>query len=240
MTNIQELKQKYFFDSKAEHYETDSDDSWVLLDGINSFLNFVDPKLPQNILELGCGYGRWTMHLLRRGHRVSAVDISKNSLLALKEQAEKEQLFQGLTLINSNFEEDLFEESFDGAILAGVIHHLNYEKRRLIFSNVVKSVRPGGWVASFDPNPYNPLFYPLYLVKGLWEIERGFLSCNLPRITKLYRDNGLTSIQVDRYGLLPSRWAKICRFVVPLNRALNKIPLINKLAVFNYIKGIKV
>lgn len=212
-----------------------------------AFFRFLDLKKEVNILELGCGHGRWTLPLLRQGHKVTAVDISQKSLEALERRAKKEGLEKNLKVVRSNFENEEYDNLFDGALCLGVLHHLNPAKKEKIFANVVKAIKKGGLLAIHEPNPFNPLFYLLYLWRGIcyikergtWTIERGFLGSRLGDLKRLFRSQGLRDIKVRRYGMFPNRFADFFPFVIRLNEFLVKVPIVRNMSAFIFMKGVK-
>ena len=80
------------------------------------------------ILDLGCGFGRNTVFLARKGFRVDAVDVSKDTLERLKQNAENQGLLDKITLIHANIENFHFEEDFATIICTDVLHFFNKEK----------------------------------------------------------------------------------------------------------------
>ncbi|HPF51529.1 MAG TPA: methyltransferase domain-containing protein [Draconibacterium sp.] len=65
-----------------------------------------------NILDLGCGPGLYTEHYARKGHKVSGIDISKNSIDYARNSSQRNDL--NITYINANYlklepEEDKYD-----------------------------------------------------------------------------------------------------------------------------------
>lgn len=212
-----------------------------------AFFKFLDLKKEINILDLGCGHGRWTLPLLRQGHRVTAVDISQKSLEVLERRAKKEGLEKNLRVVKSNFEREEYDNLFDRALCLSLLSHVNPAKKEKIFANVVKAVKKGGFLAIYEPNPLNPLYYLLYLWRGIWGIRergtwavgKGFLGSRLGNLKRLFRSQGLRDVKVRRYGMLPNRFADTFPFVIRLNEILVKIPIIRNMSAFIFMKGIK-
>src|SRR5229473_8534263 len=73
--------QRRFYDATADEYDENFQQAnpyfaFVL----DRFLEAVDPRRGERILELGASGGRFTLPLLDRGCRVTAVDISRRSI----------------------------------------------------------------------------------------------------------------------------------------------------------------
>jgi SAM-dependent methyltransferase len=89
-----------------------------------------------NVLELGCGVGRLTRHLLGHGYRVTAVDNSPEMLAHVPVGAVK---------ICSSAEDLRVGTTFDAAILASsLINTPLVAQRSALLSACFKHLRPGG------------------------------------------------------------------------------------------------
>lgn len=102
-----------------------------------------------NILDLGCGPGLYTQQIAQKGHQVTGVDISENSIRYAREQAKINNL--DISYINKNYLElELPEKEFDLVMMIytdlGVL--LPAERSQLL-KTVEKSLKPGG-VFIFD------------------------------------------------------------------------------------------
>lgn len=216
------------------------------------FFEFMDMTRKLHILEIGCGTGRYTLPLLRKGHYVAATDVSSESLELLKKQALMEGLSKNLRVEKNNFEEEKLCQKyfgkFDLALMVGVIHHFDPQKREKIFKNVVLSVKTGGQVVALEPNPLNPFFYLLYFFNWLgniqdvhrWTTEKGMLYTSVFNLRRLFQKFGLERIQIKRYALLPSILGGRFTFVLFFNDLLLKIPMIKEFSLFIWIKGKKI
>jgi SAM-dependent methyltransferase len=100
------------------------------------------------VLDLGCGPGLYAEILAGKGHKVTAVDFSQNSISYAKSEAAKKNL--DIQYVQKNYLELDYENQFDLVILIytdfGVL--LPEERDRLL-SNIYKSLKPGG-VFIFD------------------------------------------------------------------------------------------
>jgi len=155
-----EQSQRQYWDSVAGkqwsgHY------SYQEVAEINDFIKFMDLAPKSTILEIGAGTGRWTIALLKRDHRVSATDISLQSLGFLKEYTTDMKVATNLILINTSFEEIPVNQKFDCILFGGVIHHISENTKAVIFANIVSTLKPGGTIVAFEPNPLNVLYYIL-------------------------------------------------------------------------------
>nr|VFJ67698.1 MAG: Ubiquinone/menaquinone biosynthesis C-methylase UbiE [Candidatus Kentron sp. DK] len=87
----------------------------------------------KDVIDLGCGTGNPTLGFLRRGIRVTAVDVSQKSLDILKKKAVSEGFGAQLTILQADITNlgDIPSESFDGASSSIVAHLLKQYERHI-------------------------------------------------------------------------------------------------------------
>lgn len=124
------------------------------------------------IADLGCGSGVFSGALWRRGYNCTGVDISPALIRIAKEK------YPGIEFIEGDVEQlPLADASFDGVLLAGVLHHFTAHAQ--CAAEVMRILRPGGKFVAFDPNRANPFMFfyrdrgsPFYSNVGVTENER--------------------------------------------------------------------
>ena len=207
------------------------------------FFNFLNLPKGSNVIELGSGYGRFVLELLKRAYRVTAVDISQESLDILLDQAHKNNIDENLKLVRSDFSKPEFDSVYDGAYCISTFHLLagTEEERIETFSNLIKGVKKGGTIVAIEPNPLNPFYYPFYWFSDQvsWEIEKTFMKSSEFNLKKIFNKLGLTDIEVSYMGFFPNRFINSIEAVKYLNGFVNSVPLLNKFSSFIYIKGKK-
>jgi len=101
-------------------------------------------KEQMNILDLGCGPGLYSEIFATKGHKVTGVDFSENSI----NYAKKEAIEKGLDInyLNQNYLElDVPEQSFDLVTLIYTdLGVLNPNERNTLLGNIKKALKPGG------------------------------------------------------------------------------------------------
>ena len=95
--------QRRFYDATADEYDENFQQAnpyfaFVL----DRFLEAVDPRPGERILELGASGGRFTLPLLDRGCRVTAVDISRRSIEYLERLTAEHPERGSLTLVEDD------------------------------------------------------------------------------------------------------------------------------------------
>ncbi|WP_340113083.1 class I SAM-dependent methyltransferase [Maribellus mangrovi] len=96
------------------------------------------------ILDLGCGPGLYTQIIAQRGHKVTGVDFSENSIDYAKQQAKAKNL--DIEYINKNYLDlDLPENAFDLVMMIYTdLGVLLPEERNQLLSKIEKVLKPGG------------------------------------------------------------------------------------------------
>lgn len=110
-------------------------------------VDFIEKALglsaPMRVLDLGCGHGRHTNELARRGYKPVGLDLVEGFVETAKADAEREGLSS--QFIQADLRTFRSEEVFDGAIcLFDVLGFFSDEDHELILHNALSALRPGG------------------------------------------------------------------------------------------------
>jgi SAM-dependent methyltransferase len=105
----------------------------------------ISPLAGLRALDVGCGTGRWSRFLAAKGAHVTGVDRS-GAMLAEARRRAPELDFRQMEATRLEFEAD----EFDLAAVVTVIQHLPHEEQESAIAELVRVVRPGGFVLAFD------------------------------------------------------------------------------------------
>lgn len=108
---------------------------------------WVDRHRPERILDAGCGPGRHTLLLGRRGGNVVSLDLSINMLIELRRAAELASNIGKTNLVQGDVRTLPFaSQSFDFIVCAEVLQHLPSmpQDGAALFSEFARVLRPGG------------------------------------------------------------------------------------------------
>lgn len=114
---------------------------------IEKTINWIFGQVPDkelSILDLGCGPGLYTQQMAQKGHRVTGVDFSKNSINYAIAQAKAKNL--EINYINKNYLNlDLPENTFDLVMMIYTdLGVLLPDERIQLLSKIEKALKPGG------------------------------------------------------------------------------------------------
>ncbi len=113
---------------------------------ISSTVEWILKKVPGNkltILDLGCGPGLYSEKLAERGHKVTGIDFSCNSIEYARESARKKKL--DISYIQQNYQELDVKSRYDLIVMIftdfGV---LSPDQRDILLNNIYRALKPGG------------------------------------------------------------------------------------------------
>lgn len=116
-------------------------DNTTHLQFIEKFLSRLGPK--SDILDAGCGAGRYDQMLLEAGHIVLGIDQSARMLTRAREVFPLER-FPNLRYQKMGLQEMDFEAKFDGAICMDAMEHVPPEDWPGILVRFQEALKPGG------------------------------------------------------------------------------------------------
>ncbi len=109
-------------------------------------LNFIEVQPGMNILDIGCGVGRWCMEFARRGAKVTGVDISEEMIRIAHENMKGEGL-TGNLMVRSVDTIDFADNSFDLVTSMAVLMHVtDPDKFQKGCRDIVRVTKPGGQI----------------------------------------------------------------------------------------------
>jgi 2-polyprenyl-3-methyl-5-hydroxy-6-metoxy-1,4-benzoquinol methylase len=156
------MKTKQWYESLFENYGVKYDNE-IFTQGTLGECDFIESEIKSDrtlkILDVGCGTGRHTIELSRRGYNVTGIDLSESQLARAKEKAENNNLiidFQKQDARNLTFtnEFDVAIMLCEGGFPLMETDEMNFE----ILKSVTKSLKEHG---KFIFTTLNGLF-PLY------------------------------------------------------------------------------
>lgn len=152
------------------------------------------------VLDVGCGMGRYTVALARRGLSVEGMDLTPELLAVLGDAGPD---------ATPTHVGDLAEPPagllgrFDVVMGFFMLHHI--ADLPAAFRGVRALLRPGGRAVFVEPNPLFPGYYlQITLTPGMtWEGDRGILRMRPGRLAAAASAAGLVDFATERFGAFP-------------------------------------
>jgi SAM-dependent methyltransferase len=158
----------YFYSESLTDERTDAE--------VNSIINLLELKNPVTILDLACGYGRYTNRLAAMGHRMTGVDINPGFI----DIARRDAVQRGVEVkyIQEDMRRMNFNQDFDYTLLLfTAFGYFSDEENLLVLKNIAKALKPGGQVIFDTHNRDNFLknILPCFVTEkeGNLMIDRG-------------------------------------------------------------------
>lgn len=155
------MKQWYkeLFENYADTYDNE-DFTKGTIGEVDFIEKEIDYDKSKEILDVGCGTGRHSLELARRGYRVTGIDLSESMLSKAQRIADSEKLkVEFISKDARNFD---FNEKYDtvimlceGAFPLMETDEMNYK----ILKNIYNSLRKGGKFIFTTLNGLFPLFH---------------------------------------------------------------------------------
>lgn len=192
---------KQWYEELFENYSKKYDEECFVVGTIGE-CDFIENEIDYNknlrILDVGCGTGRHSIELTRRGYKVIGTDLSLTMLKRAKEKAESENL--SIDFQQHDSRELSFESEFDLAIMlceGGFPLMETDEMNYKILQNVSKALKSGGKLIFTTLNGLFPLFHSVkdFLENEAKEGNAKYENHSFDLMT--FRDTNITTILDD-------------------------------------------
>ena len=165
-------------------------------------------SMPGRILDFGCGIGVSTAHLAKvfPEAKVVGVDTSENALRRARGEFGSSRVsFQSVESLGGG-------EGFDLCYVNGVFHHIEPKDRAAAIRKIHMAMRPGGTLALFENNPWNPA---TRMVMRRIPFDKDAVMLSIPVASRLVRKGGFKVWGPARSLFYFPRILSILRFCEP-------------------------
>ena len=176
----------------------------------HQFLELLHTHLPPrdeiNVLEVGCGSGKFCQSLFERGYRTCGVDQSHFLLQQARQNAPGCEFVRASA--NVSFQ-DLFRQQFDAIVYLDAIEHL--DSPRLFIERACESLAPGGLLILTARYRGYLINLPYALTEPTpsrdARFDQGASANPIPTtLGQLLKDFGLEIVEFQKAGRLPQPW----------------------------------
>ncbi len=198
---MEHSEQKQWYETLFENYAK-SYDNESFVQGTLGECDFIEKEARFNkeitILDIGCGTGRHTIELTKRGYKVTGVDLSDSQLQRAREKAEAERLnidFRKMDARNLEFDQefDLAIMICEGAFSLMETDEMNFQ----ILQGAARALRIGGKLIFTTLNGLFPLFHS---VKEFMDSNKGEGTADYEGLSfdlMTFRDHNITIVEDD-------------------------------------------
>ncbi|NQY99295.1 MAG: methyltransferase domain-containing protein [Bdellovibrionales bacterium] len=126
----------------------------------------------KSILDAGCGTGLNSLPLAARGAEVTLLDIAPEAL-NIAETYYQELELKANYVSGSIFEMPFEDGEFDLVWNTGVIEHFEPRERKQAVSEMLRVMKPGGFMITFNPNASAPVYQRAKAkaeARGTWDV----------------------------------------------------------------------
>jgi len=154
---------KQWYESLFENYGLKYDNE-IFTQGTLGECNFIESEIASDktlkILDIGCGTGRHSIELTKRGYHITGVDLSDSQLQRAREKAAEQELEidfhkQDARQLPFNNEFDLAIMLCEGAFPLMETDEMNFQ----ILQSAAKTLKPGGKLIFTTLNGLFPLYH---------------------------------------------------------------------------------
>ncbi len=194
---------KQWYEELFENYGVQYDRE-IFTQGTVGECNFIEGEIGKNrvlkILDIGCGTGRHSIELTKRGYHVTGIDLSDSQLEKAREKAANQNL--NIAFEKQDARNLPFKEEFDVAIMLceGSFPLMETdEMNHQILVSAGKSLKPGGKLIFTTLNGLFPLFHSVkeFLARTTEPGNATYDRNSFDLMT--FRDQNITEV-VDDHG----------------------------------------
>ena len=132
---------KSWFDSSYYHQLYKNRDQQEAADFIDNLLDILQPPANSKMIDVGCGAGRHSRELAKRGHDVIGIDLSLQSIRQAKKFTSPSLLFVQHDM-RQHFGKAHFDYVFN--LFTSFGYFKDEKEHELVLRNMVSALKPGG------------------------------------------------------------------------------------------------
>ena len=215
-------RQKRFYTTLPHHHLQYAPQSLYGAKLSQRVLQLVPASSATRMLEVGCGAGRFTLHVLRNfPGQLVGLDLSDTLLEQLREKLAElpDTMRSRCRLVSADLyrldESTIGPGGFDAIVGFFFLHHL--DRLTEAIRQLCRWLRPGGQMIFVEPNRRNPLFLLQVLCcpDMSWAQEKGMFTLGRARLRNSFTAAGMSMPRMQTFGWFPpqilDRWRAALR-----------------------------
>lgn len=239
MNNLKNAVIKYYDDIAGIYNIKHGVDLYGCEWGINKYyLPLIQHFVNKNseILEIGCGTGKYTGILKKNAKRICGIDISPKMIDVAKKSNSDVRFIVG----DSEKLLDFKNEEFD--VVAGFNTFSYYPNKLDALHSINRVLKRGGIFFDLDMNGLCPIYYILSLI-GINEMKnwyRYIKESTIKNLLSVFNEAGFDIVYTNALNWIPNALNRnAVLMLAPMNSILSNLPLIRKFAMRIVIVGRK-
>lgn len=232
--------QDHFYSDPDDHTHLQYDPKSVYAKDLTTHLaEALKFKGSEDILEIGCGAGRFSLHLSPAVKSLTALDMAPNLLERLKQLSNNDPKFKFVCGDAYRLDDVCQPQSLDAVCGFFILHHLL--DHPALFKSIGKVLKPGAKIGFIEPNRLNPLFAVQVVVSKemTWKAEKGMFTFSATATHELLENNGFENVQIGRFGFFPPPILDNLKFTYGLQKQIEKVALFRRFLPFVLITATK-
>ncbi|HKO00150.1 MAG TPA: methyltransferase domain-containing protein [Thermoanaerobaculia bacterium] len=235
--------QKKYYGAFPHSYLQFNPDSTYARNIVDEVFAAADLRPGLRVLEVGAGSGRFTLHLVRRGVSVTALDLSQEMLEKLDVRAKALGITEEQLTLRAGTLEDapaLFDgQQFDAIAGFFLLHHVDDAQRGL--EALRPLLKPGGTLVFVEPNRVNPLFLIQMFASAemSWKAEKGTYRYGASGYLRLFERAGFAGAFEKRFGFFPPQVLDRARPLLRFERVLARVPVVRGVLPLLLLRAVK-
>jgi hypothetical protein len=171
-------------------------------------------ETPTTVMDFGCGTGSGVPFILEQfgSARIIGIDVSPKSLQIARSQYGSQRVEFAL------WDAGATDQKIDLVFCNGVFHHIPPNERDLVVRYVYRVLRPGGLLALWENNPWNP---GTRYIMSISPLDKDANMMSPHKTKRLLRSHGFKIVSTDFLFIFP----RVLRRLRPIEPMVVKLPV---------------
>ncbi|MDI6765888.1 MAG: methyltransferase domain-containing protein [Bacteroidota bacterium] len=235
----QDVQNEFYSDADQHSHLTFNRNSLYSKDLSDHLVEAARISPNDEVLEIGAGAGRFSIHLAKVCKHLVALDTSSALLDALKSQQSEKNNIDVLCASVFDLLDHFKKISLDVVCGFFILHHLPHHDK--LFGLIKTVLKPGGRISFVEPNRMNPLFLAqaIFDPEMTWDAEKGMFKFSASKTVKILNELGFVNLKRERFGFFPPQVLDKFPSSMKIQNMIEKIILFRRILPFILITADK-